>query len=253
MARWAKKLVQEVFRKAGLEIHRARPQPKEAKREDKILQPTFPGTLQRLLRHQIDFETVVDVGASNGCWSASLQRVFPAKSHLLIEANPVHEPALRAACQANPKWHSVLKAAGETEGKLFFDASDPLGGHLSETPINPNYKPFPVTTIDAEVRRLDLPPPFFIKLDTHGVEVPILNGAARALERAALLVIECYNFPSGPPCLSFWEMCAWLEEKGFRPLDVHDILYREYDGAFWQLDLVFARKSWPGFLHTKYR
>lgn len=235
--------IKDVFHTMGLEICYWRPE----------TEPTLEGTLRRLLKHRIDFETVIDVGASDGIWSLKLQRFFPGKSHLLVEANPTHEAGLISACKSNPNWHYVLKAAGEKEGCLFFDDSDPQGGHLSEKPLSANYKPFPVTTIDSEVSRLDLKPPFFIKLDTHGVEVPILDGASKTLDRCEILVIECYNFPTVSPCLSFWEMCARMSSKGFLPLDIHDICYRQYDHAFWQLDLLFARKTRPEFAYRSYR
>jgi FkbM family methyltransferase len=209
--------------------------------------------LQRLKNHAIQFETVVDVGASNGIWSLELARHFPDRSHLLVEANPIHEPRLKSVCAARPNWDYVLKAAGESEGNLFFDDSDPLGGHLSEKQLSPKYKPFPVTTIDAEVKRRGLKPPFLIKLDTHGVEVPILNGASKTLAECQVAVIECYNFPGDPPCLSFWEMCRWIEIKGFRPIDIHDVLYRPYDRCLWQMDLVFARSSAPQFRYNHCR
>jgi FkbM family methyltransferase len=242
--RLAKQAVKRSFRAMGLEIRRWRPETD---------QPTLEGTLRRLLEHRIDFETVIDVGASNGCWSLELQRHFPGKSHLLVEANPIHEASLIAVCNANPTWHYVLKAAGGKEGSLYFDDSDPQGGHLSEKPLSANYKPFPVTTLDSEVSRLGLRPPFLIKLDVHGVEVPILEGASNTLKLCEILVIECYNFPSVAPCLSFWEMCTWMSSKGFLPLDIHDILYREYDHSFWQLDLLFARETRPEFAYRSYR
>jgi FkbM family methyltransferase len=214
--------------------------------------PILSGTLQRLKKHGLQFRTVVDVGASDGRWSLELAHYFPNRSHLMLEANPIHEPALKGVCDARPGWHYALKAAGEREGQLFFDDSDPLGGHLSEKQLSSKYKPFPVTSIDAEVKRLALPPPFLVKLDTHGVEVPILNGALETLAKCEVVVMECYNFPGDPPCLSFWEMCKWMEARGFRPIDVHDILYRQYDQCFWQLDLVFARISAPQFGYSSF-
>jgi len=239
-----KQAIKGVFHTMGLDIRHWSPE---------TSQPTLRGALRRLREHRIDFETVIDVGASNGCWSLELQRYFPGKSHLLVEANPIREASLNSLCNANPNWSYVLKAAGEEEGTLFFDDSNPQGGHLSEKQLSACYKPCPVTTIDSEVNRLGLRPPFFIKLDTHGVEVPILKGASKTLDDCDILVIECYNFPSVSPCLSFWEMCEWMSSKGFLPLDVHDIVYRQYDHSFWQLDLLFARKTRPEFTYRGYR
>jgi len=69
--------------------------------------------------------------------------------------------------------------------------------------------------IDSLVSSRGLRGPFMIKLDTHGFEVPILNGAVETLSRATMLVIEAYNFTLCQGCLRFYELRAFLEERGF--------------------------------------
>jgi hypothetical protein len=129
---------------------------------------------------------------------------------------------------------------------LWFNSTDPLGGHLHPTQLTPKYSPIEVTSIDSEVERLQLPGPYLIKLDTHGVEVPILEGALKTLQDTTILIIECYNFSTPLPCLSFWAMCSWMESRGYRPVDMFDELYRD-DGALWQMDIVFERMDSPVF------
>jgi hypothetical protein len=145
-----------------------------------------------------------------------------------------------------------MTAVGGATGELYFDASDPLGGHLSTTPWNDNYRPCPVTTLDDLLKTHQVPGPIMIKLDTHGVEIPILTGAMETLKRTNVLVIEAYNFTFGQPAVPFWDLCRFLLKLGFRPLDVFDVLYREVDNAFWQFDLLFARADLPLFQDTRY-
>jgi len=95
-------------------------------------------------------------------------------------------------------------------------------------------------SIDSLVAERGLPPPFLVKLDTHGFEAPILAGAAETLRRAELLVIEAYNFRLTPECLRFHELIAYLEQRGFRCLDICEVS-RRADGVLWQMDLFFAR------------
>ncbi len=200
---------------------------------------TMAGALRAAApRHPV--RTVIDVGASDGRWTALARRSFPAARALLIEAqaNP-HEPALRRYVARDPLSEYVIAAAGPREGTIHFDASDPWGGVASEEPTGAHDAVVPVTTVDAEVARRGLPPPYLLKLDTHGFELPILSGAARTLESAALLVIEAYNFTLRPGAVRFPELCRILEERGFRCLDVADPLRRS-DGALWQLDMFFA-------------
>ena len=110
-----------------------------------------------------------------------------------------------------------------------------------------------MTTIDGEIASRQLRAPYFIKLDSHGYERPILNGARQTLENTALLMIEAYNFVVSPGSLRFHELCSWLETLGFRPSDLLEPVRRAHDGLLWQMDLVFARRDHPAFRHTSYR
>jgi FkbM family methyltransferase len=214
--------------------------------------PTLQHALRRLKKHGIPFNSFIDVGASDGIWSRALADHFPGKRHLLLDANKTHLPALAKVCQEYENWSFRFTAVGGQSGTLYFDDSDPLGGHLSETPLNENYRPCPVATIDDIVAEQKLPGPYMIKLDTHGVEIPILQGAQHTLESTNLLVIEAYNFTFGGPAVPFWELCRHMFQLGFRPLDVFDLLYREVDHAFWQFDLLFAKADLPLFSDPRY-
>jgi FkbM family methyltransferase len=195
---------------------------------------------------------LIEVGASNGIWSKTFAHYFPGRHHLLVEANQTYVPALTDLCQKRPNWQFAPTAVGGTTGELYFDSSDPLGGHLSATPWNENYRPCPVSTLDDLLKTHSVPGPVIIKLDTHGVEVPILTGATETLKRTSVLVIEAYNFTFGQPAVPFWELCRFLLKLGFRPLDVFDLLYREVDNAFWQFDLLFVRADLPLFQDPRY-
>jgi hypothetical protein len=148
--------------------------------------------------------------------------------------------------------HPLDEASPKPLNEPILDASDPLGGHLSEKPWNENYRPCPVTTIDQLLEKHPLPGPFMIKLDTHGVEIPILSGASKTLKETSAIVIEAYNFTFGAPAVPFWDLCRYMLELGFRPLDVFDLLYREIDNAFWQFDLLFVRSDLALFQDPRY-
>lgn len=213
---------------------------------------TMEGAFRALVRRGHKVETVIDIGASNGSWSASLMRHFPACRYLLVEAQPVHEPALRAFCARHPNAQFVLAAAGEKPGEIYFDAADPLGGQAAYTPHSAADIRVPVITIDAEVKARNLEGPYLLKFDTHGFEVPILKGAAVTLQMTEVVIMECYNFRIAPEALTFDEMCRYFGERGFRCIDLVDPLHRPHDDAFWQMDLVFVRQDRPEFAYLDY-
>lgn len=195
--------------------------------------------------------TVIDVGASNGSWSETALKYFERARYLLVEANAVHRPGLESFKQRVPGSDYVLAAAGDRMGTLSFDMSDPLGGRASSTATK-GMVTVPATTIDHEVATRALPGPYAIKLDTHGFELPILEGAKATLPQTNLLIIEVYNFTLVPGSLRFFEMCNHLAALGFSPIDLCDPMNRPKDGAFWQCDMFFARNDIAAFQSNSY-
>jgi FkbM family methyltransferase len=171
----------------------------------------------------------------------------------LIEANAVHAPALESICRQNSRWRDVLKACGPSCGSIYFNGLDPFGGQARQAPEGEADQNLSMTTIDHEIAAHHLRPPFLIKLDTHGFEIPILKGAEKALEQTEVLVVETYNFVIGAEAVRFWTFCELLARQGFLPVDMFDLLYRPYDRSFWQMDIVFMRSSRPEFQHPGYR
>jgi FkbM family methyltransferase len=197
--------------------------------------------LESLAAQSFGLQSFIDIGASDGQWTQYARRHFPTCPSLLIEAQPVHEPALRAYCAETPNTHYVLAAAGPTPGEIYFHADGPFSGQAGRAPYEKNNVVVPVTTVDAEVERLKLPGPYLLKLDTHGFEVPILQGATRTLENTAVIIMECYNFRIGAECLLFGEMCVHMQNLGYRCYDLADLTRRPRDNVFWQLDIAFVK------------
>jgi FkbM family methyltransferase len=178
---------------------------------------------------------------------------FPGCNYLLIEAQPIHEKSLREFCQKHPNAQVAMAAAGDQSGTIYFDAADPLGGQASHHPYPSHNIEVPLTTVDHEVETRKLRGPFLLKTDTHGFEVPIIQGAANSLKETDVIVMECYNFKVAPECLLFFEMCEFLRSYGFRCIDMVDVSLRLHDDALWQMDIVFVRESRPEFLYLSYR
>ena len=201
-------------------------------------------------KHQLS--TVIDIGASDGSWSALMMRRFPSCNYLLIEAQPVHEEKLRDFCTLHPNARYSLVAAGEGPGMINFDASQPCSGQASVEPYKQNNIVVAVAAVDDEVKKNHLSGPFLLKLDTHGFEVPILKGATKVLRETEVIVMECYNFRISRESLLFDEMCQYLRKYGFRCLDLVEPLHRPLDNAFWQMDMVFVRDTRSEFSVLQY-
>lgn len=214
---------------------------------------SFKAMLGRLANRHIPINTVIDVGASNGCWSKEMMKVYPSADYLLIEANPLHQPDLESFIASNDNVEFTLSVAGDRVGSVYFDDSDLFGGTASLEAGGTMAKTLPSTTIDVEIKDRALSGPYLLKLDTHGFELPILEGASESLKLCNILVIETYNFNLTGDCLMFWEMCTHLASLGFRPLDIVEPMFRPKDQAFWQIDIVFARDDRIEFSSNTYK
>ena len=214
--------------------------------------PTMVCGLKWLYDHNFHIATILDVGASNGCWSMDCMEFFPDANYVLFEPQPVHSDALDTFSKSSRQSViTVKKAVGSSEGKTFFDATDAFGGALAKGKAD-NTIEVELTTIDASVSQLQAKGPFLLKLDTHGFEKGILEGASDTLDQADVLIFEAYNYRISDEALLFWELCAFLAERGFRPIDLVDVTHRQHDNSLWQMDLFFIRSTWQGFDHTSY-
>ena len=212
--------------------------------------------LWRLAGRELEIGTVIDIGASDGRWSAVCEKHYPACHYLLVEAHEPHAEALETYCAARPKAQYVLAVAGDECGEVhfYFDDRDLFAGAASKIQI-PGFahKVVRQITIDKEIGTRALPGPYMVKLDTHGYEVPILLGAKETLRKANLVVIETYNFRPQEGVLLFHEMVAYMRERGFGVIDMSEPLWREFDRALWQIDLFFVPLDRPEFRVNSFR
>lgn len=242
-----KKIINTILKQAGFEIRRI---PQYVTVPQNLPDWTMEAGLMRLskLTH---IQTVIDVGASNGAWSRQCLPFFPEANYLLIEAQKEHLAELEPFVAQHKNISYQLAAAGNKVGEIYFDNTDLFGGLASEQPVE-NGTVVPVTTINHEVEQRNLKAPFLIKLDTHGYEVPILEGASNILSQTNALIIETYNFQLTDSSLRFWEMCEYLKNVGFLPIDMVDFVHRQRDTALWQMDTFFIRAEHPVFQYNQY-
>lgn len=213
---------------------------------------TMEGGLEWLAAQGFRFNTVLDVGASDGRWTLECMDSFPDAHYVLFEPQPVHEQALVSFKERHEGRVEVVRSAvGATEGSTQFDVTDPLGGALASEAGGHTIE-VELTTIDATVARLRSNPPFLLKLDTHGYEKSILAGSQTSLQLCEALIIEAYNFKVSDEAWLFWELCAFLSDQGFRPVNLVDTMHRKSDGTLWQMDLFFVKSTWDGFLYSEY-
>lgn len=208
--------------------------------------------LPRISDRGMSLNALIDIGASDGRWTREYLNIFKGSVSHMIEAQKEHSTALESFCSTNTRSSYVISAAGDEIGEIWFDDGDLFGGLASKTQSHSAKRRVPMTTVDHEVRRLNLKPPYALKLDTHGFEMPILNGSADTLSKTSLVIIETYNFNLTNDSLLFYEMCVHMDKLGFRTIDISEPRWRQRDNSFWQIDLFFVRKDGPEFKSNEY-
>jgi FkbM family methyltransferase len=214
---------------------------------------TMAAGLRRAASLGVRPASIIDLGAAVGEWSRLAHGVFPNADFVLVEPLRERTTTLAAFCAGYPRMCHIAAAAGASQGQVKFDVSSDLDGSgVYGGTSGTSARVVPVETVDAIVRAQGLRPPFLLKLDTHGYELPILAGAAETLAHTTLLVIEAYNFYISPTAVPFWELCALLVARGFRPADVCGLMARPRDGLFWQADIFFLPADHPSFRVSRY-
>ncbi len=244
---WLKANINACLALFGYKFCRWPPQVPNPQRKD----PAFrmDSALARAARRTPGIAGIIDIGASDGRWSKLAMRHFPAAKYLLIEGQNEHEAALQAFAASRANVTFRIAAAGNREGQINFRSGKLFGGAASLTPFSGDNREVPMITIDKAVIEARMKGPFLIKLDTHGFETEILDGASEVLEETVVIVVETYNFANNKR-LRFFEMCEFLEQRGFRSADICDVVLRPYDELLWQMDLVFLRAEHPAFDFT---
>jgi len=200
-----------------------------------------------------DVRTVVDIGASDGRWSKAAMAHFPRAKFVAVDPLVEREPKLKQLKASNRNFDYVLCVAGEQESEM---VSLSVGDDLDGSTVDGNQgavRSVPSHSIDSIVRQKQCVGPFILKFDTHGFEVPILQGAAKTLRETHYIVMEVYNYRHTTGTLLFYEMCALLDSHGFRCFNIADPMHRPLDGCLWQMDLFFARKGSDFFRDSSYR
>ncbi len=209
------------------------------------------GAVHRLGNHAAEIATVFDIGASNGRWSALALPAFPQAKFIGVDPLAEREASLQALKAKDPRFDYVLCVAGkEPDGMVHLAVGDDLD-HSTVDGLGEK-RMVPSKSLDAIAAMKGLKGPYLLKFDTHGFEVPILEGATVVLKDTAYIIMEVYNFRHTKDTLLFWEMCSYLEKRGFRCFNLVEPMHRPLDHNLWQMDLFFARQDNPIFASDQF-
>lgn len=214
---------------------------------------TMETALARAAALGIKPSTLIDIGAAEAEWARQAIRVFPSAALVMVEPLAERQENLARFAARYPAARIEAVVAGREPGEVELNVTDDLDGSGVYGPDQGGgRRRVPCDSVDRIVQRHGLQGPFLLKLDTHGYEIPIFEGASATLAHTALIVVEAYGFKPSPTAVRFWELCSWLGERGFRPADLANPVGRRRDGLLWQADFFFLRSDHPAFASNSY-
>lgn len=210
----------------------------------------------RVKERRVDVSGFVNIGAGRGDDTAFFLKFWPQMKTLLIDMDERFVQGWHDIARRYEGVGHVVCAAGANDGIGSFVKSNDVGGALSSDGAEADdAHGTPIKRIDTLVDEFDIPPPYFLKFDTHGVELDILAGAEKTLRQTNLIMMEVYNFKLnfvGGKNLTFDEMSLHMKSLGFRCVDICDPLFRPGDHALWQMHMIFIRDDHETWARNSY-
>lgn len=208
-----------------------------------LRQRSLPWRVAKLLSPHLPVAVCVDVGASyypHGRWLQFLNA--PATQWLAVEPNEANIGYIKSwswPCQVSACTTGLSRDGGT---QTLYITNVDTGSSLlpPEIPASMRHRVtnldyfFPVTERSIETLTLvqatvglSATAPVFVKLDTQGTELSILQGAQDLFAAHRIVGIEMESTMLAQPVMKgsgkFWQACEYLEQQGFELLHVKPI------------------------------
>ncbi|WP_226895237.1 FkbM family methyltransferase [Luteolibacter marinus] len=210
----------------------------------------------RLLRYyeEGNIKTVYDIGAHKGRWAQSLAEIMPDVRIVLFEANSTHAKEL--ANTGLEHFIGVLSKPGVSEVQFYAtgENTDSTGGSYYKE-VTPQYDGTePVATkassLDSLAETNSLPQPDFIKIDTQGSELDVIEGGVLTFRGAKWVLMELpiLEYNTGAPNIARY--IERMGDIGFLPLQIGEI--HSIGPIIVQVDFLFVNRSLlePGVMRS---
>ncbi len=223
----------------GLAVRRLIPQ----SFKNYLRQGTLPWRISRLLSPHLPISVCVDVGASYFPHVKWLTFLNAAKTQwLAVEPNEANIGYIKSwgwPCQVSACTTGLSREGG---AQTLYVTNVDSGSSLLPPEITESMKHrvtnldyfFPVTerkietlTLVQALAGLSATAPVFVKLDTQGTELSILQGAESLFQGRRIVGIEMESTLLAQPLMKgsgkFWQACEYLEAQGFELLHLKPI------------------------------
>ena len=209
--------------------------------------PTYQ-SLRRLKDKGFNPDFVVDVGASTGIWSHTVNKLFPQARFILLD--PLmsrYDPANKKYyVDPHPNFEVVEAAVSNVPGTTHFQVSpDFYGSSLLVPNDGRNYESVEVKIVNLDwlQENKQIVGRGLLKIDVQCAEHLVLEGGKKLLAQVDVIVIELSLVRFEAEALTFREMSNLIHDLGFRYYDDAGNWREPVNGTLLQKDAVFVSKN----------
>lgn len=188
-------------------------------------------------------KTIIDVGAARG--TPDLYRSFPDAYLVLFEPLKDFVPDIEKILSGRKGEYHICALMSQPGHSTILKSADKFGSsmmHRIEDDKDDRLVSVDVRTLDQMVSD-KYESPMVLKTDCQGGDFDVIRGGTETLKRCEIVIMEVSFY-------QFWgdhhpkplQILNYMSEKGFVLYDFLDGLFRPYDNALGQIDMVFVKE-----------
>ena len=187
----------------------------------------------------------MDVGSHQGEMTAALLSQFPQAQAILFEPTPENYKFLKTRFSQNPSIQIFNCALSHTEGtsQFYVAADSATNSLLNPTSASTNQIQVAIQTLDNIVKASGFEAIDFIKIDTQGNDLNVLQGAIETIKRhAPAILVESIFINLYQGQCSYYDIFSWMQSQEYALAGVYNAHYTKA-GAIAFSDLLFLPQS----------
>lgn len=221
----------------------------------------YQRALKYLKQHKkFNPKCILDIGAYHGDWTKMISTVFPEANIIMFDANRTNNDILEKLTNDKIKYHNACLSDIEKIVEFYSKSIDSdnsgasyykeIFGNYRNDVITTKIQTQTLDTFVSEHNDID-----FIKLDTQGSELDILEGAKNTLKNnnVKYILLELIVFDMNCNSPTFEDRIIYMKKIGYRLIDIWEICYLKRDKSsytivnnetgdiLFQIDILFER------------
>jgi FkbM family methyltransferase len=202
----------------------------------------------QFLKERFNFfpSIIYDIGSHEGVWTNDCRKIFPSSKYIQFEADTDKK---KMNTNGDITFYELLgnednkeinyykiKTQYTTGNSIFPENSH----HYTDT-NNFYIEKRIMKRIDTIVEENSLMLPDFMKLDTQGSELLILEGAPKCMKNVQIILLEIslHEYNKNAPLIS--DVLFFMKERGFVLFDIIDT--HHINGVLAQIDALFCKED----------